>query len=289
MMSGLTKGVLAASALAALVASGCSKPLGWPASPLYATPAPYAADAVPIDRQSALAAIAGHYAHFDVVAYEDLSTSTPMRTFVVSYGFTDFEVRDGRLFQTDSFCHAEHKINQKGIRSTFQDASVQAIKPRVAEVGLRPEGGQWYLYRPETPTLLGISGDPSLPLSRDRRDPRLTDPDGDGHPGVTVGIVIGGLIKGEIYITRREIYSTRARLNGDGSITGQVVDRSEQFVVDASLAILRQPSNSMQFADPGLNPLILVPIDPSIDTWDELKAIRDGLFPPEPGFVGPRG
>ena len=55
--------------------------------------------------------------------------------------------------------------------------------------------------------MLGIEGDPSKPLSEDPNDPLLIDPDNDGNPGVTVDINIGNVIKGEIYITRREIYT----------------------------------------------------------------------------------
>ena len=122
--------------------------------------------------------------------------------------------------------------------------------------------------------LLGIEGDPSKPLSEDPNDPLLIDPDNDGHPGVTVEINIGNFIKGEIYITRREIYSNFLTINQDGSITGYVKDDSEQFVVGASMKILAQPSNSIQNPDPGMNPVILIPIDPEIDTAEELTGSK---------------
>jgi hypothetical protein len=230
-------------------------------------------------------ALLGHYAHYDVVAYEDEGTKTPMKTFVVSYGFTDFVERDGRIFQIDRFVHATHKINQKGVESVFPDAAAEAIAPRVQEVRLYEEGGAWRVYRPESPVLLGVDGDPSKPLSRDPKDPLLLDPDVDGHPGVTVGIVIGGFLRGELYITRREIYRDYLSLYPDGRWMGHVEDLSEQFVIDASMAILRQESSNRQIADPGLNPLILVRVPESVDTWEELEAMRDQLFPPEPEFL----
>ena len=62
-------------------------------------------------------------------------------------------------------------------------------------------------------------------------------------------------------------------------------DLSEQFVVGASMAILRQESNNRQLTDPGLNPVILVRVPESISTWKDLEAMRDALFPPEPTFV----
>jgi hypothetical protein len=212
-----------------------------------------------------------------------------MKTFVISYGFTDFYIEDGKLFQEDRFLHAENKINQKNVRSIFKDESVQAIQPRVQEVELWYEDGAWRIYRPTSPTLLGILGDPSLPLSRDPKDPNLTDPDGDGNPGVTVELIIGNLIRGKIFITRREIYADHLTVYPDGRMFGWVEDSSEQFVVGATMKILRQQSNSVQLPDPGMNPMILVPVDESVDTWEELRAIVPDIFPREPEFYAEAG
>jgi len=264
--------------------TSCSSPLDWPESPLYDM-SEYKPDTDPNQYvQSVKEKLVGHYAHFDVVAYIDTTTETTMKTFIISYGFTDLYLEDGKLMQKDRFIRANQKINQSNIVSGFTDEAVQAIKPRISEVDVFYKDGRWQLFRPSTPVLLGIDGDPSKPLSEDPNDPLLIDPDNDGHPGVTVEINIGNVIKGEIYITRREIYSNYLTINQDGSITGYVKDDSEQFVVGASLKILAQPSNSIQNPDPGMNPVILIPIDPSIDTADELMALRDELFPPEPEF-----
>ncbi len=268
-----------------LIFSSCSQePLAWPGSPLYdfsASEPLLAENNMEVVKQN----LVGHYAHYDIVSYEDTTTKTPMRTFIISYGFTDFYLENGKLMQKDSFVRASQKINQAIVNSKFSDASVQAIKPRIQEVNLRLTGdGTVLLYREPTPTLLGIVGDPLLPLSTDPNDPNLIDPDKDGHPGVTVEISIAGLIKGEIYITRREIYENYLTLNLDGSLTGYVIDNSEQFIIDASLKILKQESNNIQHPDPGMNPIILVPVDPSIDTVEELMEIRNDIFPPEPEF-----
>ncbi len=288
--TGKTRGLLLRS-LAALafmaaslaVAVGCSRPLELPATPLYDFGQPMTS--VGMSEQEARTALLGHYAHYDVVAYEDGSTKTPMKTFVISYGFTDFVERDGKILQIDRFVHASNKINQRGVESSFSDAATAAIEPRVQEVRLYEEDGAWRVYRPESPVLLGISGDPSKPLSRDHTDPLLLDPDGDGHPGVTVRIDIGGFLKGELYITRREIYRDYLALHPDGRWIGHVEDLSEQFVVGANMKILAQESNNRQIPDPGLNPLVLVRVPESVTTWEQLEPLRDELFPPEPGFV----
>lgn len=264
--------------------NSCSKPLEWPASPLYDFKQEASDINQPADMESARKAIAGHYAHFDVVAYEDTTTRTTMRSFIISYGFTDFYLEDGRLMQSDRFVHAEQKLSRRNAKSVFSREAVQAIKPRVQEVELSFADGTWQLYRPETPSLLGIEGDPSKPLSTDPNDSNLTDPDRDGHPGVTVQISVGRFFKGEIYITRREIFSNYLTWNNNGTLSGYVIDRSEQFVVGASKKILNQPSNSIQHPDPGLSPVLLVPVDPDIDTFEELMQIRDEIFPEEPEF-----
>ncbi len=276
--------LISAIAVTVMLAS-CSAPLPWPESPLHEFPETDPAWRPPESVQEAMEAIAGHYAHYDVVAYEDVSTRTPMKTMIVSYGFTDFRIENGRLLQIDRFCHAEQKLNQRKVTVTFSDEATQAIEPRVQEVDLRFEGGQWVVVRPESPTLLGITGDPSLPLSTDREDPSIIDADGDGNPGVTVRLKMGNLLDGELYITRREIYSDYLVLNSDGNLYGYVKDNSEQFVIGASHRILAQQSNSVQNPDPRMNPVILIRVSDDLDTCEELMQSRDLLFPEEPEFI----
>ena len=262
----------------------CSMPLPWPESPLYVFEEEESGVVQPEDMESAMEKIAGHYAHFDVVAYEDTTTRTIMRTFIISYGFTDFYLENGKLMQSDRFVHAEQKLSRKNAKSVISDEAVRAIKPRVREVELTHKEGRWHIYSPESPSLLGIEGDPIKPLSTNPDDPNITDPDKDGHPGVTVQISVGKFFKGEIYLIRREIFSNYLTLNNNGTISGHVIDRSEQLVIGASKKILNQKSNNFQHPDKGLNPVLLVKINPEIDSPDELMKIRNDIFPEEPEF-----
>ena len=218
-----------------------------------------------------------------MVAYDGDTPNGPLSTFVISYGFTDLVIEDGELVEYDRFCHAEHKANQNMVTS-FPDTATQAIRPRSAVVDVYEEDGIWKIWRPATPTLIGIVGDPDVPLSMDPNDPLISDDDNDGNPGVTVFVNLFGLIQGEIYIARREIFQSYLTLYSDGSLRGTVVDDSEQLVVGASLGILNAPNDPAQWEDPGLNPILLVPIPDDIDTCEELMANRDLLFPPEPEF-----
>jgi len=266
-----------------LLLVGCSIPMPWPESPLYETPSNDPNREAPATKEEAMEAMAGHYAHYDVVAYDGETPNGPLSTFVISYGFTDLVIEDGELVEYDRFCHGEYKANQN-FTTTFPDAATQAILPRSAIVEVYEENGAWKIRRPATPTLIGIDGNPDVPLSMDPHDPLINDDDNDGKPGITVFVKLFGLIEGEIYLARREIFQNDLTLYSDGSLRGTVVDNSEQLVVGASLGILNTPNDPDQWDDPGLNPIILVPIPGDIDTCEELMANRDSLFPAEPGF-----
>lgn len=270
-------------AAACLILCGCSIPQPWPESPLYETPINDPLWVPPATKEAALAAMAGHYAHYDIVAYEGETANGPLSTFIVSYGFTDLVIEDGQLVAYDRFCRAEYIANQD-FDTIFSDAATQAIQPPGAIVDVYQEDGVWKLWRPATPTLNGIQGDPNVPLSMDRNDPLLSDDDDDGKPGVTVSVRLFGLINGEIYIARREIFANQMTLYSDGSLRGYVIDDSEQLVLGASLPLLDTPNNPPQRRDPGLNPIILIPLSADIDTCEELTANRALLFPPAPEF-----
>lgn len=230
-----------------------------------------------------MAAMAGRYAHYDIVAYQGDTPNGPLSTFVISYGFTEFTIEDGELVETDRFCRAGQTANQP-FTTEFPDAATQAIQPRSAVVEVYQEDGVWKIWRPATPTLIGIDGDPNLPLSRDRYDPLMRDDDGDGKPGVTAFVTLYGFIEGEIYLARREIFQNDLTLYSDGSLRGSVIDESEQLVIGASLPILDVPNEPDQWGDLGLSPIILIPIGDDVDTCDALMGLRDSLFPPEPSF-----
>lgn len=269
--------------IGAFALAGCSQPSPWPASPLYPDPANDPNWVPPATREEAMEAMSGRYAHYDIVAYDGETPNGPLSTFVISYGFTELVIEDGELVEYDRFCHAEHKANQPFV-TTVPDEGTQAILPRSTVVDVFEEDGVWKLRRPATPTLIGIDGDPDLPLSTAPNDPMINDADGDGKPGITVFVKLFGLVEGEIYLARREIFENDVTLFSDGSLRGTVTDSSEQLVVGASLGILNTPNNPDQWPDLGLSPLILIPISDDLDTCEELMANRDALFPPEPEF-----
>ena len=65
--------------------SGCSNPLPWPESPLYETPSNDPDWEAPASKEEAMEAMAGHYAHYDIVAYFGETPNGPLSTFVITY------------------------------------------------------------------------------------------------------------------------------------------------------------------------------------------------------------
>ena len=223
--------------------------------------------------------LVGRWAHFDVVAYDD----PMMKTLIISTGFADIEERDGQLWNTQRFCHADMG-NDLGVEVTMPDAATQAIVPVDVQLLVSEEpDGRLRVVRPPTPTPIGIDlEDPAnTPLPTDPADPRITDDDGDGKPGVSAHIKVAEGLEGDLYIARREIFSYDVVQVDADRFEGTITDRSEQLIVGASDPMFETESAWVQVDDPARNPVIWVRVD---DTWDcaRLAAERDALFPPNP-------
>ena len=222
--------------------------------------------------------LAGRYAHYDVVAYQ----SADMKTHIVSFGFTDLDLVDGELQATESFCSADHRTDQP-IDVEMPDLATQAIVPESTPVLVTSLDDRARLYRPPTPTPLGVDlEDPAdTPLPTDPDDPRFTDPDDDGNPGVTVTINVTEDLQGELYLARREIFAYTVDEQPDGSLVGVVTDDSEQTLLGASDDAFLTDAPWVQNPDLSLSPILLLPVERDWDC-ERLMAERDDLFPPTP-------
>ncbi len=235
--------------------------------------------------------VVGRYAHYDIVAYySDMGLMGVFKNLIISYGFTTFEKENDTLKITDRFCHSE-QISNQNFTAIVPDAMTRAIIPDSTFIEIKKDAnGDLFLYRPETPTLVGIDyEDPynnPLPDSIEPDDPRLVDADFDGKPGVTVFIDMFNKME-ELYIARREVFAFEASLTESGNIEGIVLDESEQLLIDATNFLLKNQNGEwLQYRGPNgddysLSPIILVPIDDSYDC-DTLMQERDAFFPPNP-------
>ncbi len=222
--------------------------------------------------------LVGRYAHFDVVAYED----DAMKTLIISTGFADLELRDGQVWNVQSFCHAD-AVSDQGIDVSISDAATQAIIPVDTPVEVTEADGALRVVRPATPTGIGIElEDPANDvLPSDPDDPRIVDADGDGNPGITSSVRVSDDLQGEIYLARREIFAYDVTQVSPDRLEGTITDSSEQLILGASDDVFLVPAQWEQIDDPERNPVIWERVD---DTWDceRLAAERDDLFPPNP-------
>ena len=202
--------------------------------------------------------LVGHYAHYDVVAYDDPQLLGTMRSKVITFGITEFQMRDGELVEIDTFCHAEHESNLP-VKSEVPDSFTRAIVPRVATITVGDSAQGWDLWRPETPTGIGIRFTDPLTevMPKDSKDPRISDDDGDGHPGVTV-FLRSGPIRGQLYLARRERFAYELRVMTPDLIVGLVHDQSEQLVLGSRPFFLSHGHfNPVQHSDLTSSPITL--------------------------------
>jgi hypothetical protein len=109
------------------------------------------------------------------------------------------------------------RIAKKGDKTTFTQAAQTLV------VGAQ-------LARPESER---------LPSRKD--DARISDPDNDGKPGVTVKV--SGIVNGEIYLVQR----STSRLTGyktSGGFEGRISFTNEQSILGASRSVLKRPTNA---------------------------------------------
>ena len=224
----------------------------------------------------------GTYAHYDIVAYEETFLGLGrMKTYIITYGISEIYHDSDVLIQADTFCHAEHLTNFP-IRSYVSDDFTRAIRPPAVALEVLPKDDSYIIYRPPTPTPIGVAMEANDPLPVDPDDPRIVDSDGDGNPGVTVTIEGPFPInKAELYIARLEIFSYYLASDAQGGFAGHVVDKSHQLVVGSTNSLLRGQRNPAQHPDPALSPIYLIPVDEGLGC-DELMQQREALFPPAP-------
>ena len=236
-----------------------------------------------LSREEFMESAVGRYAHYDIVAYNQKVANKNMRTLIVTYGFTDLKIENDQLIATESFCHAE-QLSSEPFITTIPDAMTTNIVPKSTPVDIEKQNGKWGFFRPETPTPIGAKLDDWVnePFPQDADDPRLSDDDEDGKPGVTIKIRAYWLFPVEIYIARREIFAYHVLQSENGNLIGSVRDRSEQLIIGSSPEFLKIPNAPfIQDKDPKKSPIILIPVSENYDCVRLMKE-RNKLFPKNP-------
>lgn len=144
-------------------------------------------------------------------------------------------------------------------QTVVPDAFVRAVEVQSRPVQVDPDG------RFSGGRLVEIDGarldrpsEDALPTTAD--DPRVTDPDADGHPGLTVRIT--GLVDGEVYVVQRRITTLTGTQEGD-RLHGRIEWAAEQNILGADNPALTHPIPSRP--DP----------DPALDVFDAQRVSKD--------------
>ena len=236
----------------------------------------------PDSHQPTVDKLVGKYAHYDVVSYKEKIGPVTMKNIIVSYGLDEFSDNGSSLVLTNRFCFSEY-ITNLPFTTKVNDEFTKAIIPEPVEVMLSEDDGRIKVYRPRTPTTLGVQLNDLVneALPTKSNDPRLIDADKDGKPGVTVKIKLFGRVDGEIYITRKEVFEYNMELQNDGSFYGSVIDNSEQSTVGAKPFYLKSQRNPRQDPDSSKSFIMLQPVEKDF-SCDDLKENRDWMFPENP-------
>jgi len=138
-----------------------------------------------------------------------------------------------------SVCAIDVDSGTAVVNTTIPAAFVRAIPESRSTVQLVERDAGWALSGWRLTEVVGMTLDqPSteiLPTSAD--DPRVTDADGDGHPGVTVQV--RGLVRGEVYVAQRGMSTLSTTEVSETRIDGEVSWSAEQVVLGASNRMLQ--------------------------------------------------
>jgi hypothetical protein len=190
------------------------------------------------------------------------------------------EVRkgEGHTIVASRYCSVRQNPFAR-VRTEMGPAFIDAIpewESRATVAG--PEAGPWDVQVEPHVLILGADlADPAgdeLPKKDDDR--RVTDPDADGRPGVT--IQVHGVAGGEVYMVQRLVRGLNGTLQRDGRMEGFVSGESDQSVVGASNAILKMfTPRFRQDPDPAKSVFDWVPI-PHDMTCERLVQAEERLF-----------
>jgi hypothetical protein len=157
------------------------------------------------------------------------------------------------------------------------DAPAEVSDP---EDGHSPDVGALHVVVVPHAEVVGARlGDPARdPLPQQPDDPRVTDPDEDGHPGVTVRVE--GFVKGEVYMVQRLVRGLDGTLRPDGRMSGHVLGDNEERTLGASNLLLKVFTPSFRpDPDPERNTFTWVPVPEGTDCA-ALEAGEEALFGP---------
>ncbi len=114
-------------------------------------------------------------------------------------------------------------------------------------------------------------------LPTEAADPRVIDQDGDGNPGLTVFVLILGIVEGETYIVQRVMTELTGTVVFSDRIEGTIQWTDEQSVLEASNPLLKVDTIGYPDPDPTAHRFLMVRVDENW-TCDRLSEEWATLF-----------
>lgn len=169
----------------------------------------------------------------DIVVYPFVGEKTRSTTLVIIVEM----VQDGReVAVRETHCLADIDDGTAMVTTEIPEAFLRSIGTVERTAVLEPNPAGWRFILPWGTEVHGARldapvNDP-LPITAD--DPRVVDQDGDGKPGITVGVRILGLISGEVYGVQRLWKLLEGTVVTPDLIRGLITWTNEQVTIGAS-------------------------------------------------------
>jgi hypothetical protein len=169
--------------------------------------------------------------------------------------------QQGALTLKSTVCDISIKSDFDGIRTVIPDRFIAALS-ETTRVGKITQStlGPMLSVAPHTEVVGASLRQPEterLPTRPD--DFRVTDPDKDGRPGITIRIE--GLVDGDIYVVQRGRDAYAGRFVSDDRVRGTVQWSAEQVVLDSTSIFLGDPPPTRPHNDPSRSSFEMVRLD----------------------------
>lgn len=200
---------------------------------------------------------------FDQSGYEDLPALGRTAATIISLNRIEITPGDApdTLTLTTELCAVDFERETELVQTVIPQAYIDAlpILDRPATIRGRALDAPWHIE------IRGAElDDPEDPLPTEPDDPRVTDGDGDGNPGLTV--LSTGVIDGQIYTVQRartRLSATLVDAPDRSTLDGEIEWRNEDSVLDADNELLRDAVTAQP--DPDASGMLGTRIDPALD------------------------
>jgi len=222
--------------------------------------------------------LSGRWAQLQVTtSIVELPIAGPAPSKTESLIVVDIEQTGEKLILEETVCSLQTEGPTPLVETTYPDAFTHALSGRVRVAELARRQGRYVYREPKSYRTTGVDLDNPAEdeLPREPDDPRVRDPDGDGHPGLTVEVK--GFVNGRVFMVQKGWSELQGVVRSARQIEGSVRWASDQSVLDATHRFLTHPPSSRPHPEPGRHYFRMARI-PSGASCTEVTARAGALF-----------